>query len=289
MITARFLIWRGVFWRRRMNIVFNLSQAIDLQPLYELPIPPELFDGGEGAIFEKNYSFYRSAFPDSAVFVIDGCEKPVFHKMNSEIDVLNIPTQKLFTKYLLFSAFSIAFELDPITLFVPGNCLIQPFPAFAGLIRALGSNDLLSSSFTFFSSRKEGSYFSYIQPDASVAQVGAYKLYGIKNVVPAYEARRLKDEKQMLFGGTEVFCFSSMKAMEFFSETKGELRELFFLLIDAWRDEQSIDTAVKEVIRRLENYSLDEMIKKFDDAGVTGSEVKIETVSGLRDLLEYLT
>jgi hypothetical protein len=278
-----------------MNIVFYLHPPVDLRPIYPTPIPIDLLSfptesGEKDNIFRMNYEFFREFFPDATFFTIDPSPKPIFYKMFEDFNILNLPTEMLFPKLFIYSSFIVAHEMNTFTLFFPSYLNIKPFEKFASLFRDLSSDNMLNQGFTFFGSSQDNGHEEYLIPGDLVIKKRSGSFFALDRILMpgSFSMEKQKDPNLRALGPAGIFCFNVVKLMKYFSEASEELQELFFLLVDAWKDKRAVNTVIRDVIGALEDKSFLTMIPKLDDVMVARTDAAFQFIRGLGDFRKYL-
>ena len=273
-----------------MNTVFYLGDPVDFSPVYPEPLPVELFGLDFDSSFEKISDLFSEYFPDSSRVVIDSSQKTVFHRLIEEIDSLNFPSADLFARVFLYCSFSAAQTLPPLSLWVPGNIIISDLSPLAEAVRASLKSPVATASLTYFGGKLSCSS-SYIEKGEWMDNPGDNRLYRVKAFDSGFSYRKWKEINpnqtgEIPFtGNSGIFLLNSMKFRETL-ETDENLQELFYLLADAWKDERSIRTAMRDTVGLLNE-------KKFaagekDECFVIPTELSFEKRSGYRGLLRFL-
>ncbi len=275
-----------------MNIVLCLSRPLDLSPIYKSPVPLELLNTGNSSLYDSNYSLWRKFFPDASFYVIDCGPRPVFSELSGNADSLNIPSASLFSKTFLFSTFSGAFSLSPVTLFVPANLQSKILDKLCLKIRKVLKNPVSSDSFTFFSSR-EGNHSHSIEKGDQLFLEKEFELYSIKKFTPLTTTLLWKEKhpdakESPYLSGNSVFLMNTFRFKDFLSSADEELYELFHLIENSWKDRSSLQNILADAVQLLDSFSFEEMIVKMEDRFVTPFEGGFEEINTFSRLLKTL-
>ncbi|OHD56483.1 MAG: hypothetical protein A2Y33_15255 [Spirochaetes bacterium GWF1_51_8] len=278
-----------------MNIVFYLHPPVDLRPIYPSPVPIDLLNFSAGQeknenIFSRNYDSFKEFFPDADFYAIDPCPKPVLFRLYEDLNILNLPTDSLFAKVFIFSTFVVAHEMKTSTLFFPSYLNILPFEKFSAVLRDLFTDSTLNQGLTFFSSSHDGPQDEYVLPGDLIIKKRSGSFFGLSKILlpENYHLEKQKEPALRALGSAGVFHFNVVKLMKYFSEASDDLQELFFLLVDAWKDNRSVNTAIRDVIAALEGQSFFKMIASLDDVLVGRIDGVFQYIKGLKDFRKYL-
>lgn len=274
-----------------MNIVFYLSEPLDLFPLFDKPLPAEIVRLKTPPSFEKLNSEFHEYFPDAEFFVIDGGRKPSFYEYYQNMDILHFASGSIFTKVFLFAAFSQAAALKPFTLFIPGNAVFDSIEKLAGTVREASKNPLAASALTFYSS-PDGSFSKYIEKSDPLFKQENLELAGIRSLKTAFEVRKWfednpgKNASDKFLGGMGIFSANTMKLAESIAGYHEDFHELMLMVRNAWDDGRSINTVLKDVLQVLDGYSFSEFILKMEDRFVCPVSISYQELAGLQTLME---
>jgi mannose-1-phosphate guanylyltransferase len=275
-----------------MNLIFLLSDPVDLSPVLPEPIPPEIYPCPEGRWFDRVFDEFEQYFPDAFHFVIDGCPKPVYYRVENgpDADLLNIPTSSLFPKLFLFSAFSRAFHADPFSLFVPAALSYESIDPFAIAVRRLQKQAQGAPGITFFPARDGISDGRWLEAGETIGGRDGVEFCAVRSFLSRAEvsAAREKSPDRRFYPVPGVLALNTFDFAEALCEKEDSWRELFYLLVNAWKDGRSIGTAMREVITALEGQSLEDALSGGMDRFVCPVDGGIEELSGLDGLLRML-
>lgn len=276
-----------------MNCAFYLSRTLDFEPIYPKPVPPELFrftdnDRQEETFMNRIYRQFGDYFPDMEYLIIDRCTQPVFYEMYEDMDVLNIPGFGLFPMLFIYATFTIAMEKDPLTLFFPGNLNIEPFSEFAQFFRSVIRNKSIDFNLLLITTSVPGAYHDYYQSDHVYTRINGREIKHMHSMMNHAQYLELDDDaKKGVSGCGEVVIIDSMKWMNSIADVHPQLEELFFLLIDAWKDQISINTVIREVVKQLGQYSPSTVFRKLN-AMICDIPSRYQSIRNERDLLSVL-
>ncbi len=271
-----------------MNIVLKLSNPFNLEPFYGSPVPVELLDTSEGTLFIRNYSAWKNNFPDSPVFVIDSCIKPVFTALCGNSDTLNIPSENEFTKIFSFSAFSSAFSLPPLTVFAPAFLNPASIDKLCAAIRDYLTTPLAAESFTFFSS-PAGESRVCIETQDTIFRGERTGLMSIKKFVPLTSMLLWKEKNPDIktgpfLNGISVCIMNSTSFKNFLSISGADLSGSYFLLEKCWKEVRLLKKEFSGIIKKLDAVPLEEGIFPMEDkfaVSVDGIAGEIDTPAKL--------
>jgi mannose-1-phosphate guanylyltransferase len=283
-----------------MNIAFCLSKPIDFFPLYPDPIPPELFGFKDNdkpeCLFTKIFPKYYDYFPNANYYAIDRSNPPIFAKFVEDLDVLNLPTQNLFAVTILFASFVIAFDLPPMCILLPSNAIISPFETFARAIKTLNDTSFISTPFLSICCETQTASHSstslttrfYLKQGEILAKENDLTLYSIKKIIPQNLYNDKLREDRTVFGFQNIFAFDAMKLSEYLSSENSRMNDLFFLLVDAWKDNKTLNTLLSEIISELEKNSMESFVSSLNEKEIVTLPLDITTVNSHSSLLKIL-
>ena len=242
-----------------MNIVMFLSHPVNLSPFYKEPVPLELFDVGDRCLYEKNYEAWKRQFPDSPVFVIDSSRNRIFSELCGNSDTLNIPSESVFSKTFIFSAFSCSLSLSPLTLFTPGYLDTHSLPALCMKVSNFLKTPLGADSLTFFSSGRRPSPLS-IELGDIVFRKGNNEIFSIKKISPARDSRI-----DGFLSMSSVFTLNTFQFKDFLSETNNYLHEIFQNLEKSWKNQATLRSLLNSSIAELDSMKFEEVIINMEE------------------------
>lgn len=272
-----------------MNIVYNLSNALDFKPVFDRNIPLELFPIDGKSLFEGLHEKLEASLPDEDYYVIDSSLNPSFHTVDKKLDVLNLPSVNMLTKMILFSSFTIAYELNPLSLFMPANIYFQDVVPLTASVSNAAKSSLLRSSITFIGARR-GRYSDYVEKGDLIVSDQQLEIYGIKKICSSATVTAWKeknpDRKESLFflGSSRIVLFNALKLQEFISAFSEELYDIMVMLIGAWKDGRSINTVLRDTIEILDGYTLEDLLQSVDEkftVGFIGEFLEVNSIETL--------
>jgi hypothetical protein len=258
-----------------MNIVLFLSGPVNLDPFYKNPIPVELFDTDSPRLYDKNHAAWNKYFPGARFFVIDSSGSRVFSELCGNSDSLNIPSTGVFTKTFIFSAFSCAFSLSPISVFSPAYLDPAALPGLCGKVADIMSIPITSESLTFFSSMEKHDQVS-IELGDPIFKTGDNEIFSIRGFVPFRENR-----DRGFLAMSPVFAMNSFHFKDFLSRTSDSLYGLFLSLEKCWKDPSSLKTFFSDAIPGLDSLQFDREISKMEEkfaVGMTSMPREIDSI-----------
>lgn len=240
-----------------MNLIFQLSQALDFRPLYSDPIPPELFPLRGQSLFDAQRKTFVEFFPDMFPIVVESGEKPVFEQFNQDLDFLHIPNTPLPTFLFLWVAIATAEELDSLSLIYPAN-LYSINETFFRQVRELLKGKLPQASLLFWGSPDLQGDFSLIRGE-KVASLDKEALYRMQAIDQDFQ-----DENALGFLGP-VFCHHQ-NFLNAISRLDKDLLDLFYLLVDNWKNSEVLGHYFQDVVLEVNKRFSLESINHLDDA-----------------------
>ncbi len=274
------------------NIVFYLSNPVDFYPVYDYPIPIELFDFDGFSVFGNLYRQIFEIFPQAEYYLIgEGLIKsPDFYP---GINKFNFPSGNPLARLILFTAFSIAYRLNPFTVFLPSNIILDDPEILTTLIKNISENPVSLSAITLISGSGREFPF-YIEASEIISRSDELTLNGIKKFITLEEIKKIKETGsndvivEKYFGRTGILTFNSMKFGEIISSYTEDLGELFYLLVQAWIDGKSVQTSIREIIKSLTDYNLYDIFSKTDDKFMASPGIKFKEIASCGKFPEAL-
>lgn len=266
-----------------MNIVLFLSGALDLGPFYKDPVPVELIDAGGSSLYEKNYDAWKKHFPGSPLFVIDSSGNRIFSQLCGNSDTLNIPAESVFAKIFIFSAFSCAFSMAPLSLFAPAYLDPSALPDLCGKVEDFLNTPLGSDSLTFFSS-PEGLYPMSIELGDAIFRNGGNEIFSIKRFIQG-----APEPGKGFLALRSIFTINSFYFKDFLSIANPGLHDRFLLLEKCWKDPADLRDFISSEMRKLNSVHLEEAVIKMEEkfaVALTSSPREIDTLNKLLGILD---
>ncbi len=273
-----------------MNIVFFLSQAVDLRPLSSQPIPLELFPFQKNDIFSSTLSRWQEEFPDDEFFVIDPGETSVFYRLEKDINTLSLPGADPYSALFIYSAFILSQEWDTQTLFLPMNMLWEDIPELVDMIRSLQKNELTGSTLIQFAASQPNPYVQIVEQGPLLYQQDDFSLYEKGQEISFFQYRE-KVEKEPEYQALALipqFLFNAMRFMEWVSSWGPDVSDLFYLLSDAFRSGEASASLLREVILKLKEWDFNRIITSLPEHMVLPVDFYFESFNNFREFLEIL-
>lgn len=278
-----------------MNIVFDVSTAANLCPIYQKSTPLELVeyikqdDDTASCLFLDVFSRYYEYFPKCNYYAIDSSPTAMLSDVIEDLDIINIPTKNIFARMFLFISYIIAFEKDPICFFVPSNCIVEPFEKLSSVLRNVSDANYLDSPFMLFSGSKTEVQGSYIVPDDVVIKEKNLKISTIKNILTYADMQTAKDNNNStsFLYSNRFFAMNAISLLTHLQDYDENLSNMLFMVIDAWKDGTTISTLIADIITALDDYDINTFFSSMEERLVCEIQAEYNFISSLRDLWNY--
>ncbi len=250
-----------------MNIVHLLSPAVDLRPLYKLPIPLECALWGSKSLLASSSDFWNEALPGQNHLIIDPGQASVYYEMAEEADVLSLPGANTAQALFIYAAFILGMEWDGQTLFLPGHFSWSDAESMGYLLRLLQKDDMAASVFIQFAHQVVSSRERLFIPGNTLHKAECFELISMQKSISYYEYKDKKESEPSFsaYSLLPLFYFNALHFQEYSQDWTSDYQDLFYLLSDAFRDGSAGSSLLSEVILKLQEWNLLEIKQLIPD------------------------
>lgn len=268
-----------------MTLVYSLSRPVDLTPFLDAPSPIELWPFEEPSLFERLSAGLSERLSDCPPLVIDGCRPPVFAKANQSMDVVHLPTERLFSRIFITSALLQSAGYPSTALLLPGNLEIADFDHFCESIRLLGP---LNPGLLLIAGG-ESPY--WLEGGENLEKKKKLEIQTMKRFRSMGDVLRYReanpDQPCPYLQWSGALMWNVMEFPRMLSEQNPLWGDLFYMVVEAWKDPRSIGTVIGAVIEELSETSFTGWAEKVEEKALVALE-GLSSISGPRAYLKRL-
>lgn len=273
-----------------MNIVFQLSPAVDLSPMFPHPVPLETFPFDGQSFLDHSLDAWQQEFPDAEFYVIDTGDPPVFYRLGKDFNTLSLPGADTVAILFLFSAFLQSAPGEALTLFLPASLYWEDITRVADAVRTLTAGDMLSGTLVRLAGVQPDPYDPIAEYGHLLLEAGPCKLYEPGKILSYFQYREQIEKNPSLS------CISLLPS--YLSDTRQfsawveswdpVISELYYLVSDAFQSGSASASLFREVILRLEEYHLDSLLQSQPEFMILPLSIPYTAFHNLPEFLEML-
>ncbi len=261
-----------------MNLVFQLSNPLNFNPLYPFPIPPELFKLNGKSLFDVQTNTFREFLPHLSPVVIDSGKELCFDRLNGELDFLHLPSVRLTTLLFLWAAIAMAEGLDSVSLIYPTHLVLHSYEMFFSQVRALQKEEIPSASVLFWNATQDSKTF-YLHAEEKVAEIENTGLYRIHTVMREHD----ESEETINFVGPVFYHHQAL--LNGIASFDADLIDLFYLLVENWKKPELFVNYFPEIVKEVDMRFSVEFLNNFEDLFTLNINSDFEKVGGYASLM----